>query len=656
MKLQELYTLLFQSIDLSVAYDESLDDLIQISPYLMMKQNKVIFKPRFLIGKMDIKKNFGFLRQSKEDIYIEESDLLGSMQDDVVIVDHQKQTPKVVEIVSRGLTDVVCKVIIHKTHTFLEPNKEFVQSLVVEIPIDLVDGHIVLVTVDNISDLHIKGRITEIIGHINDPDIETKKIVSSYHWPTDFSKNVYEELKTIDTSTSPHVDFSNKLIITIDGEDAKDLDDAIHLEVLEDGYELGVHIADVSYYVKPHTSLDEEAFSRSTSVYLANRVIPMLPHILSNDVCSLNPNVSKKTLSLIMKINHKGDVTEHYFRSSWIKSSYRLTYTQVNRYLKGKVRLDDIRLETMLSHLNMLSKTLERKRHLRGEMNFHTDELYFKMDEDIVKDVYIRTQDVAEKLIESMMLLANETVAKHLADAKITALYRTHDVPDIAKMHQTLFMIKQLGVSIPRENITDPKTIQEVIRKAESSPFRDIIHMIMLRAMQKATYEVELSGHFGLAASHYTHFTSPIRRYPDLIVHRLIHMHVLKDMKVFELDMFHIANHTSKQERLALMMEREVISLKSCEYLMHQTTKIFEARIVHTMARGMFVKLDNGIEGFVSLKSFPTFIKYYDDTMSYADRRGILFRLGDKVTVELVKADIETRKIDFKVMNRKKRR
>jgi ribonuclease R len=211
-------------------------------------------------------------------------------------------------------------------------------------------------------------------------------------------------------------------------------------------------------------------------------------------------------------------------------------------------------------------------------------------------------------------------------------------------------------VSIPKVDITDPKTIQEVIRKAESSPFRDIIHMIMLRAMQKATYEVELSGHFGLAATHYTHFTSPIRRYPDLIVHRLIHMHVLKDMKVVELDMFHIANHTSKQERLALMMEREVISLKSCEYLEHQPMKIFEARIVHTMSRGMFVKLDNGIEGFVSLKSFPTFIKYYDDTMSYADRRGILFRLGDKVTVELVKADIETRKIDFKIMNRKKRR
>jgi ribonuclease R len=605
---------------------------------------------------MDIKKNFGFLRQIKEDVYIEEAYLLDAMQDDVVIVDDNKHLPKVVEIVSRGLSFLVCQVVIHNEHTYLEPTKTFNQLLVVDIDKNLVDGHIVLVEIDEITSLHIKGHITEIVGHRNDPDIETKKIVSSYHWPSEFSSKVYDELKTLSHDIPNTLDFANKLIITIDGEDAKDLDDAIHLEVLEDGYELGVHIADVSYFVKPNTSLDEEAFSRSTSVYLANKVIPMLPHILSNDVCSLNPNEAKKTLSIVMKVNHKGDVVSHYFRSSVIQSSHRLTYTEVNRYLKGKISLDNKPLELMLSHLNMLSKTLERKRYLRGEMNFHTDELYFVMKDDIVSDVYIRNQDEAEKLIESMMLLANETVAKHLADEKITAVYRIHDVPDMIKMQQTLKMIKQLGIQVPKDNITDPKNIQEVIRRSQNSPFRDIIHMIMLRAMQKASYEVDLSEHFGLGASHYTHFTSPIRRYPDLIVHRLIHMYILKDMKVEPMDMFHIANHTSKQERLALVMEREVISLKSCEYLLNQPKKVYEAMIIHTMARGMFVKIENGIEGFVSLKSIPSYIKYYEDTMTYADRRGILYRLGDKITVELVKVDIDTRKIDFKILNRKKRR
>lgn len=657
MTLKELYLLIYRSETTSVELTPNHESLIQKSQYLYVKHQQVLLKPGFYIGAMDIKKHFGFLKLlDDDDIYIDEDYLGSAMQDDIVIVDDRKHRPKIVEIVERGLKNLVCIVSKNQHTTYIEPEVELQQLLQVEPYDNLVDGHIVYVLIDEITPLHIKGHIDHIIGHENDPDIETMKLVSQYMWPHTFNKDIYEALDKLPHEENKQQDFTDRLIITIDGADAKDLDDAIHIEQRPDGYELGVHIADVSHYVKPDTVIDQEAFARSTSVYLADRVIPMLPHELSNEKCSLHPHSLKKTLSLVMHIDFDGHVTSHQYKSSWIQSSHRLTYRRVNDFILKSQSFDDAKLNESLSLFLALSQKMMKVRDLRGQLNLSSDEQGYTIKNGIVKDVFLRKTGPAEALIESMMLLANETTAKHLSELHIESIYRTHDVPDVKKLNTAFHMMKQLGLRVPSKNIEDKKTLQEVIKNSNKHPKKEIIHMIILRAMQKAKYTVERKIHYGLGANFYTHFTSPIRRYPDLIVHRLIHMYILKDHDTRKLDMAGIAKQTSSQERIALSLERDVAQLKNCEYLANQTQTQFNGIIVHTIRRGMFVKIKNGIEGFVSLKLMKNHLKYNEETLSYYDRRGLVYRLGDKVSVSLLKVDIDQRKIDFVINKRKQKR
>jgi ribonuclease R len=657
MDIKKLYQAIYDAYQNCVEIDDvAVIKLANTSEYLNVTGNKICLKKQFCIGTMDVKKDFGFLRQPEDDIYIDKKFLNGAMQDDFVLVDDTGYQSKVVHIISRAMTLLLCRCHQQKDTIYFEPLIEIQQLLQITFDVPLVQGHLVAVYIDEIDGLNIKGHVDHIVGHEHDPDIETKKIVSSYQWPQQFGQDVYQTLKKIEKETFQTIDFEDVLVITIDGADAKDLDDAIHLKKVSGGFEIGVHIADVSHYVKPNDAIDVHAFSKTTSVYLADRVIPMLPEYLSNDRCSLNPLEPKKTLSIIMKLNDVFEVVSHRFQSTVIMSNYRLTYDEVNAILHGNKKHKNPKLQDMLFQMNQISKGLSKIRHQRGEMNFHTEELKFHIENHAIINVSLRKQDEAEKLIESLMLLANETVAKHFNDHRIASLYRTHDVPDIGKLQKALHILTQLGVSIPHQTNQDAHYIQKIIKQTEQHPQKDLIHMILLRAMQKASYESQVSAHFGLGATYYTHFTSPIRRYPDLIIHRLIHMFILKDHPIEQLDLFNIAKHTSTQERIALSLERDVNQLKSCEFMVDKMNKIFSGTIIATLSRGMFVRLESGIEGFVSLKTMKQHVIYHENTVSYSDRRGLLYRLGDQIEVELIGVDIVKRHIDFRIMNQVKRR
>ena len=633
-------------------------------PYLIFDDPYYVLKPNILIGRLDRKPHFGFLRQEPDDIYIDKEQLKDAMHDDIVLVDTKKQA-KVVAIVERALKTVVATVKKGKNgfkfHTDVYLNKR----LEVEPNESLVTGHVVNLEVLHITHDKIFAKVHQIIGHINDPDIETLKIVSGYDWPQTFSDDVLNSIKNIhidmDMERKQRVDYTNELIITIDGSDAKDLDDAIQLTYQDGLYHLGVHIADVSHYVREKTLLNDTAYERATSVYLADRVIPMLPHILSNDWCSLNPFEEKLTLTCMMTLDQDAKVIDYKIEKTVITSKRRMTYDEVNKFLVENKPLGDQKIEDMLLKMNELSQKLQLVRRKRGEIEFDSNELGFKVDQDgKVIDIYQRETDVAEALIESFMLLANETVAKHMYDVKLPSLYRIHEKPDVLKLRMALEKISKLGIPISLKHIGDPATLQKITDKTADTPIGPIVHMLLLRAMQKAKYTHTQDIHFGLGAMYYTHFTSPIRRYPDLMLHRMIHTFVLNETKNYQKDydyydqvMEEIAKHTSTQERKAIQLERDVAKLKSCEYMEPRVNETFKATITQMMPSGMFVALDNGIEGFVPLRLLDDYYQYDENYLMFVGRRGQRYKLGDKVTVKLVSVNMIERKMDFDIIKSK---
>lgn len=632
--------------------------------HLYIEDDHVLLKPYVLIGKLDRKPHFGFLRQETKDVYIEKDELKDAMHDDIILVDIRKQA-KIIEIVERSLKTVVATVKKRKNGFKFFTDVFLNKKLEVE-PYDrLVNGYVVSLDVLHINKDKIFAKVNHIIGHINDPDIETLKIVSGYEWPQSFSDEVLDSIKDIridmEKERLEREDFRDQLIITIDGSDAKDLDDAISLSYENGMYELSVHIADVSHFVREKTLLNQIAYERATSVYLADRVIPMLPHILSNDWCSLNPYEEKLTLSCVMKLNDEGHVIDFRIVKSIITSKRRLTYQAVNQFLNEDVSLNNQNIESMLIHMNELSQKLQLLRRKRGEIEFDSTELGFKVNKDgQVIDIYQRETDVAEALIESFMLIANETVAKHMHDVSLPSIYRIHEKPDVLKLKMALETISKLGIPVQLKHIGDPALLQKITDKTADTPLGNIVHMLLLRSMQKAKYAYHSDIHFGLGARYYTHFTSPIRRYPDLILHRMIHRFVLNETKNYEKDyqyyesvMEEIAKHTSTQERKAIQLERDVAKLKSCEYMSNKIDEVFKATITQMMPSGMFVSLDNGIEGFVPLRLLDDFYQYDENYLMYVGRRGHRYKLGDQVKVKLVSVDMLERKMDFDMVKTK---
>ena len=514
----------------------------------------------------------------------------------------------------------------------------------------------------------MRGVVTETIGHKDEPGIEILSIVHKHNIRSEFPDEVLAEAEQVPEQISAadlkgRRDLRGQQIITIDGADAKDLDDAVTVERLDNGhFQLGVHIADVSHYVREDSALDKEAFERGTSSYLTDRVIPMLPQRLSNGICSLHPKVDRLTLSCEMEINQQGNVVAYDIFPSVIRSVERMTYEAVNHILEEKhpqTRKQYQSLVPMLEEMAELHHILEQKRRHRGAIDFDSDEAKIIVDKDgKAIDIELRERQVGERLIESFMLAANETVSEHYSKADLPILYRVHEQPDESKMKRFLEFITTFGLTAQasKDSIT-PKDLQGVMDRIKDEPYEAVISMLLLRSMQQARYDVDPIGHYGLGADYYSHFTSPIRRYPDLILHRLIHYYdeigrSQQDKKRWESRLPDMAKHSSDAERRAIDAERETDELKKTEFMADKVGQEFMGTIISITGFGMFIQLPNTVEGLVHVSMMDD--DYYrfdeDHLVMIGERTGKVFRIGQPIKVKLMRADVEEVQIDFSIV------
>lgn len=534
-----------------------------------------------------------------------------------------------------------------------------------------VDGSIVIVEITHYPEkgyaTSLEGLITKVIGHKNDPGMDILSIVIAQGIPTQFPEEVQtasEQIpdKIMDSDLVGRRDLRDQQIVTIDGADAKDLDDAVTVRKLDNGnYFLGVHIADVSYYVTENSILDKEAFERGTSVYLTDRVIPMIPQRLSNGICSLNPQVPRLTMSCEMEIDSTGKILSHEIFQSVIQTSERMTYSAVNAILEEEdsesiERYHD--LVPMFRLMKELHQILEAHRNHRGAINFEDREAKILVDsEGHPKDIELRERGVGERLIESFMLAANETVAEHFNRQKLPFIYRIHEQPKEEKMQRFFDFAAALGILVKgTKNTITPKDLQKVIQEVEEKPEAAVINTMLLRSMQQARYSEDNYGHYGLAAEYYTHFTSPIRRYPDLIVHRLIRTYsqdqsdATKEKWAEALP--EIADHSSKMERRSVEAEREVDSMKKAEYMADKIGEEFDGIISSVTKFGIFIELPNTVEGMIHVNELKQdYFHFVENQLALVgERTRQTFKIGQKVRIKVVKSDPETREIDFELL------
>ena len=622
------------------------------------------------------KRGFGFVDiEGEHDVFIPPTDMNGAIHNDKVIVEITSRhgldlEGRIVRIVNRSLKFMVGEVY-HKNKKCMIKLDDDKVKINIEISKDeakdLVDGHKVLVKVANkLKDNNYKGEIIKIIGHKNDPGVDILSIVNELGIPDTFSKEVLTEVEKIPSEVLPNEyekrrDLRSLEIFTIDGDDTKDIDDAISIEKIDNGYRLGVHIADVSYYVKAGSSLDDEAYNRSTSVYLTDRVIPMLPHKLSNGICSLNPLVDRLAISCIMDIDLNGNVFSYEILESVIKSRKQMTYKCVNKILNNEeVPKGYEEFVKSLKMMQELASILRKNKLKRGYIDFDLDESKILVDEKgIPKEVTLRDRGVGQRLIEDFMIVANETVATHIYNMDLPFIYRVHGSPNEDKINEFLRFVSLTGYNIKTKSrdIT-PLEMQRILKELKGKKEFHIFSNMLLRSMQKAIYDSQNIGHFGLASRCYTHFTSPIRRYPDTTVHRLLRTYLfnkkidLNTVNFWEKKLPILADHTSKMERLSIECERQVDDMKKAEYMSYHIGEEFEGIISSVMSFGMFVELPNLIEGLVRVDSFKNDHYYFDEaTFSLRgvnDKRG--YRLGDSVKVVVVAASKENKTIDFEIV------
>lgn len=530
-----------------------------------------------------------------------------------------------------------------------------------------VSGHKVMVKIRDFGEKKGKkpeGVITEILGHIHDPGVDILSIVRAYNLPEDFPGAVKNQLKQIPDevkkdSWAGRKDLRDLPTVTIDGEEAKDLDDAISIERAGDGYLLGVHIADVSHYVQEHTPLDEEAFKRGTSVYLVDRVIPMLPHKLSNGICSLNEGEDRLALSCLMEIDSQGNVTGHEIAETVIRSNRRMTYTAVNAIVTDhdpQVTAEYAEFAEMFLLMKELADILRKKRHARGSIDFDFPESKIRLDDSGKPvEIYPYEQNVATRLIEDFMLAANETVAEEYALLGLPFVYRTHDAPDGEKMEAVLEMVHQAGVKVKKakEEIS-PKEVQKILKELEGMECEPFFARLLLRSMKQARYTTQCSGHFGLAAKYYCHFTSPIRRYPDLQIHRIIKEHLRGKMTEAKIRHYaeileEVAGQSSAMERRAEEVERETVKMKKAEFMKQHIGEVMEGTISGVTEWGLYVELPNTVEGLVHVNSMrDDYYTYEKEKYRFVgDMTKKVYSMGQKVKVRVEQADIATKTVDF---------
>lgn len=631
-------------------------------------------------------KGFAFLLPedtSLSDVFIPPNELNTAMNGDIVMVrlnsqsSGSRQEGTVIRILERAIQRVVGTYTETRNFGFVIPDDKKITSDIF-IPKNgkngAAEGHKVVVKLTSYPEgrMNAEGEIETILGHKNDPGIDILSVIHKHGLPGDFPADAMEQASsTPDTIDEKDLkdrrDLRDQVIVTIDGADAKDLDDAVTVTKLDDGsYKLGVHIADVSHYVTENSPIDKEALERGTSVYLVDRVIPMIPHRLSNGICSLNPKVDRLTLSCEMTINSQGQVTEHEIFQSVIKTTERMTYSDVNQILVD----DDEELKQkyeplvpMFKDMERLAQILRDKRMNRGAVDFDFKEAKVLVDEEgAVKDVVIRERSVAEKLIEEFMLVANETVAEHFHWMNVPFIYRIHEEPNAEKLQKFLEFVTTFGYVVKgTAGDIHPRALQSILDAVRDRPEETVISTVMLRSMKQAKYDPQSLGHFGLSTEFYTHFTSPIRRYPDLIVHRLIRTYLING-KVDEATqekwaerLPDIAEHTSTMERRAVDAERETDDLKKAEYMLDKIGEEFDGMISSVTNFGMFVELPNTIEGLVHV-SFMTDDYYRFDEQHFAmigERTGNVFRIGDEITVKVVDVNKDERNIDFEIVGMK---
>ncbi len=529
-----------------------------------------------------------------------------------------------------------------------------------------VDGHKVVVEITDYGDERRKpeGKIIEIIGHINDPGTDIMSIVKGYELPTEFSPKILKQAENVGKPVSAadmvgRKDVRDWQMVTIDGEDAKDLDDAITLTKEGENYRLGVHIADVANYVQEHSALDVEALERGTSVYLVDRVIPMLPHVLSNGICSLNAGEDRLALSCIMLINQKGVVIEHEIAETVVRVDSRMSYTSVRKILKDRDEAERDKYKELIPMFELmeeLASILREKRRKRGSIDFDFPETKIILDgQGRPLEIKPYERNVATRIIEDFMLIANETVAQDFFWQEIPFVYRTHDTPDPEKIRSLATFINNFGYSIKigQEEI-HPKELQKLLEKVEDTPEEPLISRLTLRSMKQAKYTVECTGHFGLAAQYYCHFTSPIRRYPDLQIHRIIKETLRGKMNEkriahYEKILPEAAAQSSARERRAEEAERETDKLKKTEYMSEHIGEVFEGVISSVTAWGMYVELPNTIEGLIHVNNLTD--DYYQfNQEAYeltGERTGKVYKLGQKIKVVAADADKFMKTIDF---------
>lgn len=624
-------------------------------------------------------KGFGFveIEGRNEDLYIPESGVNGAFHQDQVQVEllkgqgGRRQEARIVKILSHGLTKVVGTYQKSKSFGFVIPDLEKI-STDIYIPAEgskgAVTGHKVVVELTDYGDDKHKpeGRITEILGHVNDPGVDILSIVKGYDLPVEFEEKLLNQAERVGKPVSEadmagRKDLRSLQMVTIDGEDAKDLDDAVSLTREGENYCLGVHIADVSNYVQENSALDREALNRGTSVYLVDRVIPMLPHTLSNGICSLNQGEDRLALSCLMKVNKKGEVVSYEIAETVICVDRRMSYTAVRKILEeGDPELiqEYEELVPMFQDMQELAAILRKKRRQRGSIDFDFPESKIILDQKgnpVSIEPYER--NVATDLIEDFMLLANETVAQHFYWMEVPFLYRTHETPDTEKIEKLATFIHNFGYHIKiktSDHEVHPKEIQKLLASIEGTEEEALIARLALRSMKQAKYSVECTGHFGLACACYCHFTSPIRRYPDLQIHRIIKEQLRGRLMEKRIDHYkeilpEVARQTSRLERRADEAERETDKLKKAQYMKHHIGETLEGIISGITAWGIYVELPNTVEGMIHVARLTGDYYYYkEETFEMVGRdTGRCFKLGQRLKVFVDSVDMVSKSVDF---------
>ncbi len=688
MKEKELAVMLQVSKEDRGELNRILNELLAEGKLSLTKKGKFIkakYSDKELVGTfISHPKGFGFveIEGRDEDLYIPENFVNGAFHKDTVRVsllsgysagqNGRRQEAQVIEILARGMKQIVgIYDKSNKNYGFVMPDNTKVGEDIF-VPVErskgAVSGHKVVCEITDYGKNNRKpeGKITEILGHVNDPGVDIMSIVKGYELPTEFSEKIMHQVERVANEVSEadmagRRDLRAVQMVTIDGEDAKDLDDAVSLT--RDGalYQLGVHIADVTNYVQENSALDWEGRERGTSVYLVDRVIPMLPHKLSNGICSLNAGENRLALSCLMTIDQKGEVVSHEIVESVIRVDRRMSYTSVKKILDDKDEetcREYEELVPMFELMRELAGILREKRKKRGSIDFDFPESKIILDgQGHPVEIKPYERNVATKIIEDFMLIANETVAEHFHWMELPFVYRTHDNPDPEKISKLGTFIRNFGYSIKsRQEEIHPKELQKLLAKIEDTPEEALISRLTLRSMKQAKYTIDCTGHFGLACQYYCHFTSPIRRYPDLQIHRIIKEQIRGRLNEKRIEHYseilpEVAKHSSEMERRADEAERETDKLKKVEFMEQHIGEIYEGVISSITTWGVYVELPNTIEGMIHVSMLPGDYFYYDNETyeMVGQATDIRYKLGQKILVRVNATDRLLRTIDFDI-------